>query len=560
MRAALSIPAARPLNSLVIESATIVASAVTFGQNGDVLTISSGGIISGDDNAARSIGTNAIRGVLDTTGPEMFIHQGANILTVNSVIGTGDTFNLVMDGMSQANSQQIILTAPNNYVGTTYVSGVTVDLSNTTGSGLAVTGNLVINGGNNNGTDSLAIANSLVRNFANSQIASTATLTIPSTAEYNSAGYNQTLNNIVFNSLGGDNGGNGPLVTTGSGVLDFLTGATAISASNVTDVRSIPVIMGNLTLPGTTALSVSPPVRGHRRDDQWLHQLPDWFGNRLQHYRRQHDHQERPGRVGIRWRERQRPHGQRRLQRRHPHDPDGGVQHRHRRRRPDRAGHELELCRHDDQHHQRRGRYARSRESPGGFLERQRHDQELQSSPPRRTLVTGGDNTNTAFSGLLTSDYSSGLLSVTKIGSGTWSLSAGNAGPTTFLGTLTVEDGASVGSPGSASGGVLSGRALTPAIGFQSCYSLEPRRRPGPGQQRSGNGHLGPARRQQQHHGQRRYRRRASPHSGGRHACDLGQQHRYGHRNDQQYQPFLSGGGTIILGRHRHWPGEPEPL
>jgi hypothetical protein len=140
------------INSLNMDSPTAAASALTFGNATDVLTIASGGIISGDDNAARSIGTAALPGVITTAGPELFIHQGANILTVNSVIGGGGNtaFNLVMDGMSQPNSPQIILANANAYVGTTYVSGVTVDLSNTTGSGRAITGNLVINGGNNN--------------------------------------------------------------------------------------------------------------------------------------------------------------------------------------------------------------------------------------------------------------------------------------------------------------------------------------------------------------------------------------------------------------------------
>ena len=95
------------------------------------------------------------------------------------------------------------------------------------------------------------------------------------------------------------------------------------------------------------------------------------------------------------------------------------------------------------------------------------------------TLVTGGDNTSTTFSGSLTSDYNSGLLNVTKIGTGTWTLSGANAGPTNFLGTLTVENGASVGTAGTTSGGIyLAGSSA--AIGFPGLHAPF-RRFAGPG-------------------------------------------------------------------------------
>src|SRR6202012_3727006 len=50
-----------------------------------------------------------------------------------------------------------------------------------------------------------------------------------------------------------------------------------------------------------------------------------------------------------------------------------------------------------------------------------------------------------------TSDYASGLLNITKIGSGTWTLSGNNASQS--LGTLNVSDGGSIGAAGTASGG-----------------------------------------------------------------------------------------------------------
>jgi len=75
------------------------------------------------------------------------------------------------------------------------------------------------------------------------------------------------------------------------------------------------------------------------------------------------------------------------------------------------------------------------------------------------TLVTGSDNTSGMFSGTITSDYTSGLLSVTKIGSGTWTLNGNSASQP--LGTLTV------------GGGEVLLNGASGALGFTT-YTLNP--------------------------------------------------------------------------------------
>ena len=85
--------------------------------------------------------------------------------------------NLVLDQMSQQNGAAIALANANTYGGSTYVNGVITNLLNTTGSGNAIPGNLIITGGNNNGTDSLAPP-------CDSASASTTTCPWPSTARW----------------------------------------------------------------------------------------------------------------------------------------------------------------------------------------------------------------------------------------------------------------------------------------------------------------------------------------------------------------------------------------
>ena len=111
--------------------------------------------------------------------------------------------------MSQtANTPTVTLTGANTYTGTTFVNGIIVNL-NTTGAA-AIAGNLVISGGNNNGTDSLPIANATVQLLQSNQIATTATVTINGGAQLNLNNFNNTIAGLAFTNDGGSNGNNGP--------------------------------------------------------------------------------------------------------------------------------------------------------------------------------------------------------------------------------------------------------------------------------------------------------------------------------------------------------------
>ena len=68
------------------------------------------------------------------------------------------------------------------------------------------------------------------------------------------------------------------------------------------------------------------------------------------------------------------------------------------------------------------------------------------------TLVTGSDNASGAFAGVLASDYTSGVLSVTKIGTGNWNLGLDNSA--NILGTLQL------------SGGTVTLNSATARVGF----------------------------------------------------------------------------------------------
>jgi hypothetical protein len=251
------------INSLTMNNAVIT---VGFVNATDVLTLTSGGILSGTDANARTIGSAAIRGIITTTGPELFLNQGDNTLTINSQIGSAgnSSFAVVMSGISFSLGQQILLTDANIYTGATYVSSVITELDNLTGSGFALgTGtSVILTGSNNESTDSLAVADTAVRLFASSQINPAATLTIRSEAELDLNGYTQSLAKLAFNSLGGSNGGNGPTILTGSGVLTLTATSGTITASNLLDLRTIPSVFGNLILPSTAEITAAANADG----------------------------------------------------------------------------------------------------------------------------------------------------------------------------------------------------------------------------------------------------------------------------------------------------------
>lgn len=254
-----------PLGGAVVNSLTwngiSTTRALSFSAATDTLTLASGGFLVGTNNAATSIGSTSVRGQI-TAGAgqsELFLNVGANILTVNSAIidnGVSGGLNLVLTGLSQSTSTPTITLAnANSYLGTTYVDAMVVNLANLSGSGNAITGNLVISGGNNNATDSMAIANAQVVNLASQQIADTATVTVRGGSQWTLNGFNETIASLVFNSQGGSNGGNGPMVQTGAGTLTLTGGITSTSLD---DVRMVPALTGLLSLPSSATVTVDP--------------------------------------------------------------------------------------------------------------------------------------------------------------------------------------------------------------------------------------------------------------------------------------------------------------
>jgi autotransporter-associated beta strand protein len=75
------------------------------------------------------------------------------------------------------------------------------------------------------------------------------------------------------------------------------------------------------------------------------------------------------------------------------------------------------------------------------------------------TLVTGSDGTNGTFAGTLASDYTTGLLNVTKIGAGNWNLAKDNSA--SILGTLQIN------------GGIVTLDSTTAKVGFVTTILAE---------------------------------------------------------------------------------------
>ncbi|MCX6850548.1 MAG: autotransporter-associated beta strand repeat-containing protein [Verrucomicrobia bacterium] len=254
------------INSLTLNGA---ASTVNFAAGTDTLTLASGGLLSGTDNAARTIGSTAVRGRLTTSGSELFLHNGANTLTINSDIGANGagTFDLVMDAMAQvANTPTINLANANTYTGTAYSNGVLLLLNNQTGSGNAITGSLVVTGGTQSGGDTAGVGNATTRNLGSQQIADTATVTVRGGAAWDLNGFNETVSKLAFQSQGGfvtaTNGPGSTFVISGIGTLTLTNTVDTISASALDDVRIVPMLSGRLALPSTATITVAQVAGG----------------------------------------------------------------------------------------------------------------------------------------------------------------------------------------------------------------------------------------------------------------------------------------------------------
>ncbi|OYW77350.1 MAG: hypothetical protein B7Z37_04705 [Verrucomicrobia bacterium 12-59-8] len=251
------------INSLTLNGGYVN---VFFQGANDTLTLQSGGLLAGIDNAGRNIGV-ALSGTLnrgkltaDASQSQLYIHNGANFLTIQSaIIDNGNNMSLVLDSMSQS-GPTVVLANANTYLGATFVNGVNLNLANTTGAGSAILGDVILTGGTNNGFDSLAQSGATMALLAAQQLATTSNVTVRNGAAWNLNGFNSTVANLTFNSQGGDNGGNGPLVYTGTGVLS-LTGG--ITSTNLSDLREIPAILGFLNLAAATTVSVDAISTGN---------------------------------------------------------------------------------------------------------------------------------------------------------------------------------------------------------------------------------------------------------------------------------------------------------
>ena len=255
------------INSLRIGGlGSTTSTTLAFNSATDVLNLQTGGLLGTGGSGTRAIGSVPEEGRLTAGGgavggtSELFIHNGASTLTVNAQIinnPAGAQVAVVLGAMSQTST--ILLRGSNTYTGTTYANGVNVSLNS---AGLAIPGNLVINGGTAAGADSQATGSQTVTLLAGSQIAPTANVTVNGGGTLNLNGFNNTINNLTLGADGGGTGGIGPVVQTGTGALTLNGG---ITATNLLQATTIPALSGNLTLPAgvhTVAIGAFPGAPG----------------------------------------------------------------------------------------------------------------------------------------------------------------------------------------------------------------------------------------------------------------------------------------------------------
>lgn len=250
------------INSLTLNGAALTLS---FTSGTDVLNIASGGLLGGLDNNQRIIGSIALPGIITAGGVNpasdayLFVTNPSNNLQINSIIAdnptNGRTVHLVLGSAGRAdNTARITLANANTYTGLTYIQGVRVDLANVTGSGNAITGDLILSGGVENQGDSSNPDVARLLNRAHEQIADTANVTVLGGGSWELFGFNETINNLDFQNEGGTRSNVGPRVQTGTALLTLNGNVTA---TNLANASAISLLAGNVNFGVDNALTVT---------------------------------------------------------------------------------------------------------------------------------------------------------------------------------------------------------------------------------------------------------------------------------------------------------------
>ena len=246
-----------PTGGVTLNTVSIInaGATISFTNATDQLVITTGGILTGYDNNGKAVGQSANFGQVTAGAGQqsLFIHSGANTLTVNSSIvdnGVAGGMNVVIDNMSQNGGGTVTLAGTNSYLGTTYINSTTN--LNATG-GVAIPGNLVVNSAVYNG-DGYSYYVTLNQS---SQIAPTANVTLNGGTILNLNSFNNTIANLTLANSGGEQAYVSATVATGTGALT-VTGSVGVAGNN--DVYLVPLLTGRLVLANTSnpTISVAP--------------------------------------------------------------------------------------------------------------------------------------------------------------------------------------------------------------------------------------------------------------------------------------------------------------
>ena len=229
---------------------------ITFATGTDTLNLTSGGLIGPNNNntigATVDSGRLTAGGLTPAASSDLYVFNRANVLTINSrIINNVNGGGSVVRAVFTASGGTITLVNPNNnYTGGTVVNGGTLNLTNTVASAVipaaaSAAKGLIINGG------------TVTENNFNNQIAAANEVTLNGNAALNLFG-NNTLAGLVIDDNGG--GASAPTVTSfiaasvtgGTGVLTL--GANGISVTPL-NPATVSAINGRLDL-GASASTI----------------------------------------------------------------------------------------------------------------------------------------------------------------------------------------------------------------------------------------------------------------------------------------------------------------